>query len=178
MIIGFCVSLVPRIPACWRATHRRDSLESAYDAPPARQGWGTTDRIAYVVPGYTFNNYGDTQHARTFEAYIYRSAGLGYWDQTIYLPSGALIDGVTTFYDDNDSSANVNFDFYHLSGRPTTGLSSTELLADTSSGSSGFQGQYDALPGGPHTVRNYNPDTLGDQFLSPRRRHVPIWGRR
>jgi len=121
--------------------------------------WGTSVAIAYVVPGFSFNNLQDSLHARTTGSYIFKSAGLGIYDQTIHLPSGAMIDSVTTFYYDTDTSANVQLYLYRetiTAGVP--GSNADELLHDTSTGSAGYQtGRHPLVA--PELVRNYDPVT-------------------
>jgi hypothetical protein len=125
------------------------------DAPPNLPEWGIGARNAYVVPGFSFSNLQDSQHGRT-GGYIYRSGGTwNFFDQTIHLPTGALVDGVTVYYYDADPAADVNFYFYRSTGSSGVGFTPTNLLTDSSSGSTGYQGGYRQLAA-PETILNYN----------------------
>jgi len=129
------------------------------DLPPQTPDWGISSPIAYNVPGITFNNEGPVQHFGGGDGYIFTLVGAGgYLDQTIYLPSGAVITGVTLFLRDMDPDAGVGFWVYRGTGTSTTGLNWVELFSDYSSGATGFQGGYHALPA-PETVRNVDPAT-------------------
>jgi len=128
------------------------------DLPPDVPEWGIGAPIAYVVPPWVFNNRFNAQH-NFHDSYLIKSAGTAaYFDAAVDLPSGALVEGVTPFYYDADASADVWLLFTKWTGTTSTGLTSTQLLSDTSSGGGGYQGGYHALAA-PDTVRNVDPAT-------------------
>lgn len=128
----------------------------ASDLPPDAPEWGISAPIAYVVPGWTFNNRGDAQHD-VYLGYMYNSGvGSDGFTQTVHVPSGAVIEGLTLFYYDADASADVSFAFSVYRGTPSAGFVPENLLADASTGSTGYQGGYRPLSV-PVTVRNVDP---------------------
>ncbi len=128
------------------------------DTPPDSPDWGISAPIAYVVPGWTFNPLGDALVALN-NGYIYKDGGNATtFCQTIHLPSGAAIDGVTTFFYDADPSADAFLAFDKYTGTSGSGFTTTLLTNEFSSGSGGYQGGYHALLV-PETVRNVDPGT-------------------
>ncbi len=126
------------------------------ETSPSSPEWGISAPIAYVVSGWEFQHRGDAQ-GNVMDDYLYQSAGsyLPFTKQ-IYLPSGAVIDGVTVFDYDAATGGYVSFRLSRLSGTPTTGLETTQLLYDDSVGFAGYQGGYHALAA-PETVHNVDP---------------------
>jgi len=130
----------------------------ASDLPPDLPDWGISSYIAYNVPAFAFNNRLDARH-NFLSGYLFKSAGTSNdFDAPIYLPSGAVISGLTLFYSDWDAGADASVSFAKYTGSPTGGLTPQELLLDYSSGSGGWQGGYRALAV-PETVRNVNATT-------------------
>ncbi len=131
----------------------------ASDLPPSSLEWGIVAPIAYVVPGWTFTSRRGVQDEFYADGYMYiYGPGWGNFDQTIHLPTGALFDGVTIFYFDADASANMDCNVYRMTGTSATGLATALLLADSTQGSTGYQGGYHALAA-PETVRNVDPES-------------------
>ncbi len=152
---GEAASLTPQVPV--GATSIR---------PPHSPEWGIAEPIAYNVPAWTFNNRVDAQHDFEFGyGYIYHIAGsTGFFDQAINLPSGAVIDGVTTFFYDQDPTENVLLGLYRVTMTGTAQPTNTELLAVGSTGTGGFQAGYHALAA-PETVRNYEGEQMNSYLL-------------
>ncbi len=145
------VVLAPGVLAQW-TTEAADPGLPAYSPE-----WGITAPIAYNVPGFTFVDLGDTQHAN-MSGFIYTSAGSNpYLSQSFYLPSGAVLEGMTTYFYDADVSADALLNLYRVTGTTTSGFTLVQLILDTSTGSGGFQGGYHAIT--PETIRNVNPQT-------------------
>ena len=136
------------------------STAGAPGAPSHGPEWGISSYIAYVVPGWSFNNLRDSQHARGNFDYIFRSGGTwNFFDQTLFLPSGALVYGVTPMVYDADAGADVEFYFYKETQtdpfiNPPT---NTEVYSFISSGTPGYEAPYEALDV-PETIRNYDLD--------------------
>ncbi len=129
------------------------------DMPTHSPEWGISTYTAYNVPAFAFNNRGAGQHAYFPDGYLFRSASVeSYFDAPVYLPTGAVVTGLTPFYKDTDAIDDVVFSFRKFTGSPTGGLVGYELLADTSTGAGGYQGAYRALAA-PETILNVNPLT-------------------
>ena len=131
----------------------------ASDMPPNVPNWGIGSPIAYVVPGWTFNPQGNIQFEEGDDGYIFKLSGTAQnFNQTFHLPSGAVVDGVTPFYYDADAAANVGLGLVRYIGTSSSGLTWVGFFGDSTSGSSGYQGGYHALPA-PETIRNVDPGT-------------------
>ena len=160
------------------------------DAPTNVPGWGLSSPIAYVVPGWTFQRDGNAQHTVAVDGYFWRSAGSsGLFYQTVHLPSGAVVEGLTLFYyDGNDNT--MSFHLARLSASGTTGMQWTYLLDDFSWGS-GYVRNYRALAA-PEIIRNVEPvsgntnmylmwvdlpDPIGGTYSDLRFGGVTVWYR-
>ena len=134
--------------------------------PPYTPEWGIAAPIAYNVPAWTFNDRGGTQHEFLSPlGYVYFPlGGPGYLDQTLYLPSGAVIDGMTTFFYDQHPSEDVYLSFLRVGITGSADPTNFELLVASSSGTGGYQASYHALAA-PETVRNYEGDQMNAYLL-------------
>ncbi len=129
------------------------------DLPPCSPDWGINTYTAYNVPAFAFNNRGGGQHHYSPDGYLFRSASVqNYFDAPVYLPTGAVVTGLTPFYKDTDPTGDVEFYFRRYTGSSGGGLYGYELLAETSTGTGGYQGAYHALAA-PETILNVNPMT-------------------
>jgi len=147
------------LPASQPLLNARGSL-----LPPDSPDWGINSYIAYVVPAWSFNNRRDAQH-HVNGGYMNKSGGTeSYFDQTIYLPSGAIVDGVTTYYYDVDASANVEFYFYRMTYTGAAAATPTLLFVQNSTGNGGFQAGYAPLTTS-ETILNYSGSMLNAYYL-------------
>jgi len=130
----------------------------ATDLPPESPDWGISTYTAYNVPAFAFSDIANGEHGFV-NGYLFRAASVSnYFTAPVYLPSGAVVSGVTVFYNDTDPTGYVQVYIDRYACLATEGPGSQELFSDTSSGTEGFHGGYRALPI-PETVRNVDPAT-------------------
>jgi len=128
---------------------------------PAQTGpnWGVSNPHCYMIPGFVFIPFGDTESVQLDGPYIYWSGGtdVPLWRQTFYLRSGAEIYATTTFFYDTDDVAGVSVAFHRYAGAPDGSWSSQDLFSESSVGSSGYQGTFTVWPTS-ETVWNHGDD--------------------
>jgi len=128
-------------------------IASGVYAPPQQPEWGTASPIAYVVPGWAFNNISSAQHAIYTDGYIYADTVGGEFNHAVNLPSGAQVLGVTLFSYDGNGVQNVQFVFNRWAGT-VVGFTATELLSTATSEAPGYQRGYYTVV---ETIRNAAP---------------------
>jgi len=126
--------------------------------PETNPDWGLTNPRCYMIPGYVFNNVGDSEHGRTTGGYIFWSGGGSLFDQTMSLPSGASVYGVRTFFFDQDQAAAVELWLYWLNGQYDSGFTSTQLMDVYSTVSAGYEGNWHVFDP-PWTIQNFDVST-------------------
>ncbi len=154
IVVGLAPAVAAQSPGVFPSSELRLIANAATsDLPPHSLEWGISSPSAYNVPGWTF--HGATVNLYS-DAYLIGGVGYHVYDQTIQLPSGAVVVGLTLYYYDGDATGDSTFEVFRWTGTTTTGFSATSIFVDTSSGSSGYQGGYRALLA-PETVHNVDP---------------------
>ncbi len=143
---------------------RAEATAASRLVPPTSPEWGLSSPIAYNVPGWAFNNRGDGQHDFEF-GYAFWSGGSNYFfDKDVYLPSGAVIEGATFYFYDEDAAADLRCVLVRMTYSGDAYPDGTELISRYSSGSGGFQAGYYPLAV-PETVRNYDENGMNVYYL-------------
>jgi len=118
--------------------------------------YGITDFIIYNIAGVEFDPQLDSQYGHYGNGAIHESSSSSakWFHATFHLPEGALLWGTTPSYYDSSDTEDVRIQIYQCAGAPADGC--TQLDIRETAGSGGWQGGYNDLDVGHHTIDNWD----------------------